>query len=246
MRDKTFDNSIRDKVRAFEPHVPENVWANIEAGLDQKPLVSLDRGKNKFFWLRVAAVTLVFIGAGMFYINRPREVIYLTANGKKENIKAIVSSIESTTGQKPSGQENENKVEQIIRKPFVGQQKAAIEKAEEQALVAVLLEETNLTASAPVLEHPILAEEVKRPELNALYSSVQEKKLVNVFIDEQPGLIVLAREPSKDKKRFGVSDLLNYIVKPVNQGDQKVLSFADDDEGSIRVAVHLKALKIKL
>lgn len=245
MQDKIFDKSIRTKVQAFEPKVPEGIWADIAVSLEEKPVASLKQEKNRFFWLRMAAAIIVLIGAGTFYMNRPREIIYLTANGKKEDIKTIVSSVETTTGQKPLEQGSVNGAEQITRKSFVGQRKASSERAEQQALVAAT-EETNLIASAPAFAHPVLSEEVKRPELNVLDSGTHEEKLVNVFIDEQPGLIILAQEPSKDKKRFGAGNLLNYVVKAVDQRDQKVLSFANDEEGTIKVALNLKALKIKL
>lgn len=244
MQDKVFDKSIRDKLQSFEPKVPTGLWTNIAAGLEEKPVVPLKRRNNRFFWIRIAAAVIIFIGMAMFYINRPREIIYLTVSNKQGNKEVIMPESQSIELAPLLNEKVQEMKQPKVVKSFTSE-RTKNDGQTAPAMSFVQEEEQDVSAPMPVFKHPTLEEEVKRTAFTMPHPAVREEQLLPTFVDETPDLLAV-KASTKDKKRFGAADLLNYVVKSVDQRDEKLLSFANDEEGTIKVAVNLKALKIKL
>jgi len=244
MQDKQFDDRLKEKLGAFEPQVPRHTWENIVSKLDEKKVIPLARKQPGFLWLKVAAAVIAVMGALMLYVNRPKEIIYLTANKK----------LETPQENKPAAKPIVGNINvQPMRQPAI---KPATQTVVDVVNVKNVTEKTIATFSRNILEEkaktPDLAD--MEPKLALAELSLDElidKRALYVYEAQQSPLeenapAIGAKEPLKEKRKFGVGDLLNYVVSSVDQGKEKVVSFANDDEGTIKVAVNFKALRTRL
>lgn len=249
MQDKKFDEQLRAKFSSYTPEVPAHLWENIAEKLDEKELASkqvipLKKKSTSFWWIKVAAAIVAVIGISLFYKSKPQEVIYLTANKKVEQMQASaeVNKLPEKAG-----------VSMVVL-----QQKESSPQHIELAgadLKSVQTEEQNASGIKEPFTHETIMEEVTgtdvAPKEPVSIMAVPELQQVAVeealFVqrNELPAKVD-AQEPLKGKKKFGVASLLNVVVSSVDQHDEKVISFANDDEGTIKVAVNFKALRMRL
>lgn len=242
IRDKQFDDRLKERLNAFEPQVPKHTWGDIVSKLDEKNVVPLKKRGTKFLWLKAAAAVVIMVGVLMLFLNKPKEIIYLTANKK----------IETREEHKPTAKKTpmRNVSAQTTEQPPI--------KPTEQTIaeVANVRQKTSTAALRNILE-----EKAKAPDLVVIASKValaepRPGELIDkgeLYVNEvqQPSLeentpAIVATEPLREKRKFGVGNLLNYVVSSVDQGKEKVISFANDDEGTIKVAVNFKALRMRL
>jgi hypothetical protein len=231
MQDKEFDKKLQEKIGAFTPKVPEHLWDNIVREVHGQPVVPSKRNGAASSWLKIAASIAVVLTTITLYVKRPHEVIYLS--GKKaqqiEQKGVLQSQTPAVVTAKNEGMEWNTDKSQNLRHEAV-EQKTLIEVA---------------TQNEKSVPHQPFDAEIKGPDIVLVKN---EAKLP----EHIASLPLILSEPveeeraKKNKKGFAVSDVLNYVVASVNQGDKKVISFANDDEGILKVALDLKALKTKL
>lgn len=241
MPDETFDKGIREKFESFEPKIPNDLWSSIAEQLDENavmPITGRAKRKSPFVWLRVAAAIAVLIGLGMYYVRRTPEVVYLSA--KEE---AINEKVKEEEAKAPV--QAETKSGDIVddRQAAKSYDYASNVRSKEQAAAVTespLIEDEQVELRRPVIEEEVIAIHAPLYEMD----DASENK-VQLALVKTPALsdkVLKLRE----KKSFGVDEILNYVVRSVGHGEERVLSFASDDEGTLKVAVDLKAIKIKL
>ncbi len=241
MPDETFDKGIREKFESFEPKIPNDLWSSIAEQLDENPMMPIAgraKRKNTFTWLRVAAAVAVLIGLGMYYVRPTSEVVYLSA--KEEVIDKKVKEEEAKASVRL-----ETKSGDIVddRQASKSYDYASNVRRKEQAAIA--LESRAAEAEHVELRRPVIEEEVFAVEAPSYERGDGSPSHVQLSLVKTP---VLSDKSFKlrEKKSFGVDEILNYVVRSVGHGEEKVLSFASDDEGTLKVAVDLKAIKIRL
>lgn len=242
MQDKLFDKDIRDMVHNYEPQVPADLWKKIESELDgnRHKVVEINSNKTGGWWLKIAAAIVALLGGISWLTQQRNEVLYLHAD--KSNITVTEEPPETfaqTTGKSNIEFDGNTSVLPHDAEAPIIVAHFASERMEEPVLYA----ETGKDAA----RERRLDQEVSGPLLALGERSSRDL----VFVREIPlakinGGIIEASTTQQKKKTLMVSDLLNYVVAPMNKGEEKVLSFTNDDEGSIRLAISLKALKARL
>lgn len=231
MQDKEFDKKLQEKIGAFTPKVPEHLWDNIVKEVHGQSIVPSKKDSVALSWLKIAASIAVVLTAITLYVKRPHEVIYLS--GKKvqqiEQKEVLQSQIPAVATAKNEVIEWNTDKSQIPR----------YETVEQKTLIEVATQDEKSTPHQP------FDAEIKGPDILLVKNEVKLPEHI-------ASLPLILSEPVKEervkrnKKGFAVSDVLNYVVASVNQGDKKVISFANDDEGILKVALDLKVLKTKL
>ncbi|QNL50429.1 hypothetical protein H8S90_02050 [Olivibacter sp. SDN3] len=240
MQDKLFDREIKNIVHNYEPRAPVDLWGKIERELDvnHPKVVAINRGRARVSWLKIAAAIVALLGAVSWFTRQKNEVIYLQADKSKTTLAnerpnsfarmAIKSSI------------NSNKEVSVL--PRDAEHSTLSEHFPSRDIKETLYVEHGTVERRggrieQEVSRPMLAvSEDRIPSLLAV-NSLPLVNVNNVAIEEP------AKPLEKEKRTLAVSDLLNYVVAPMNKGEEKVLSFTNDDEGSIKLAINLKALK---
>lgn len=231
MQDKEFDKKLQEKIGAFTPKVPEHLWDNIVKEVHGQSMVPSKKDSAALSWLKIAASIAVVLTAITLYVKRPHEVIYLS--GKKvqqiEQKEVLQSQTPAVVTAKKEVMEWNTDKSQIPR----------YETVEQKTLIEVATQDEK---SVP---HQSFDAEIKGPDILLVKNEVKLPEHIASLplITSEP---VEEESVKRNKKGFAVSDVLNYVVASVNQGDKKVISFANDDEGILKVALDLKALKTKL
>lgn len=238
MQDNIFDRAVKSKVDSFEPKVPDRLWVNISAQLNERNVAPLKKNK-KFAWMKMAAAIVLLLIGATWYTHRSKEVIYLTANTKQQ----------ATAEEKqPVLAQNEPMRSASVMDRVVQPMNDEGEKNPSKTTVVQHPIEIPITEEMPtsVYRRPVIEEEVSQSALTPIYAGIALTDEIRASNLVQTAVLVQQRDQKKDKKKFEVSDVLNYLIGSMNQGKDKVVSFANDDEGSLKVAVDFKALKIKL
>jgi len=255
MQDKQFDQFFKDKVGRFEPPVPGHIWENIQQQLDPGPTVVLHKKRRNVWWIQVAAAVVLVVGATVFYINRPTEVVYLTAKkvqeaGERRQNEGIVSTklkIAETRENAVNNKENSLAVEQVSQVSEVNVIPRQI--AQKHHVDTKKTFDVPMSGSEAVeIMHPVMVDEIKTADLVA--TAIEKAISVQNEMPRQASFVdSVSNEPMKrvkNKKEFAAGDILEYVASSVNPRNEKIVSFASDEEGTIKVAVNFKALKIKL
>ncbi|MFC6099689.1 hypothetical protein [Olivibacter domesticus] len=231
MQDRGFDEKLREKIGAFTPNVPEHLWYNIEKEIDEQPKVSLKRRNVSLGWIKIAASIGVVLVTITLYVKKPHEVIYLSGKAiqqveQKEVLQPQIAEVATT---------NDGVIELHADKP----QGLKEEYIEQKPVIDVAVQDEQTSPHQPINA------EITRPNILLVENHVKLPEHIAslALIPSEP---VEETKLKRNKKAFAVSDVLNYVVASVNQGDKKVISFANDDEGILKIALDLKALKTKL
>ena len=232
MRDKEFDKKLQEKIGTFTPKVPEHLWDNIVKEVHGQQVVPSKKNSAALSWLKIAASIAVVLTAITLYIKRPHDVIYLS--GKKVQQIEQKKVLQSQTPRVATAKN------EVIKWNTDKSQNLRHEAIEQKGLMeggAVQDEQ-----SAP---HQPFNAEIKGPDILLVKNEIKLPEHIASLplILSEP---VAEERVKRNKKGFAVSDVLNYVVASVNQGDKKVISFANDDEGILKVALDLKALKTEL
>lgn len=245
MQDDTFDKKIREKFGSFEPKVPKDLWSDIAVQLDQqRSMTDIRQQKKKktFIGWSIAATIVLVVGWGAWYM-RPVDRVYLSAN--KKIIEEGTTQISADAPQSVGKSSLPDDIPDNDQVPV--SHNTHLTDAVRLSAVAIRTKEVQLAANTSItsLARPVLENEVIAVEVPAYENKLVSETELRVTAIEIPRLDrKVLKEREKDD--FGVSKILNYVVGSVDHGETKVLSFASDDEGTLKVAVDLKALKVKL
>ena len=254
MQDKQFDQFFKDKVGRFEPPVPGHIWENIQQQLDPGPTVVLHKKRRNVWWIQVAAAVVLVVGAIMFYINRPTEVVYLTAKKVQQQEmphqgKGVVSA-EPVAKEKRSHATNNKESSRVVEQVSKARKESAMPKQMAQqsdAGIKASFDDAIPMSEAVKITHPMMADEIKTADLAAIdmetMPAQHEMAQREPFEDTVPGGPM---KRIKNKKELAAGDILEYVASSVSPRNEKIISFASDEEGTIKVAVNFKALKIRL
>ncbi|MGK9127904.1 hypothetical protein M1D52_04545 [Olivibacter sp. SA151] len=244
MRNDIFDEEVRKKLDSFEPQVSNKVWSNIAEQLDQQTTGSGARPlqmKRALMRWSIAAMIALTLGLGITYIKQPRKVVYLSA--KKEVIKDEGAALPLPVTKSNNGI---GKGEKMVHRSVSPARRDLKERIDGRKIT--VSENRAMTDPDVIMEdtgnRPMIVNEVVSVAVSPGNGRVEQPALQFAFI-ETPTLKD-TKVKSQEKKNFGIGEILNYVVGSVDHGDAKVLSFASDDEGTLKVAVDLKALKVRL
>lgn len=244
MQDNLFDEAVRKKLDSFEPGVRADLWLTVAEQLDQQavePITKPLKTKKVLRWWSIAAMLAFGLGMGLIYVKQPHEVVYLSA--KKEALKEEKDEIISSVPQ-----ENREVVENngvvstspsLVKRDLTKKSSDRKITDPENKLVTAIESAAASTGNRPTIDNEVVTIAVPP------YSERTEEKELQLVFLETPKLNDRGLK-NREKKNFGIGEILNYVVGSVDHGDAKVLSFASDDEGTLKVAVDLKALKVKL
>ena len=93
MKQDKWTQQLHDKLAEHEMAAPDDLWADIEAALEQVPVSPLHREKSRFValrrWTAAAAVAALLLGGGYLWFRQPTTA--LQTNSKE------TANIEETT-----------------------------------------------------------------------------------------------------------------------------------------------------
>lgn len=252
---KEFDKQLREKFEGFRPEAPTGLWNKIAAQLDgeePRSVVPMPAKRRRFptWWMAVAATLLVVCGV-LYWQSRPVSVMYLHAQLDTEEVpeKAVV---------KPNAREKapESKAEPLdlerLRRVFARRNRAVNVKERPQVAARepqpeeVRREEAvdppqQLATSEP--ENPsfdILSKQ--RDSLESEIAHVPDIEPLVVVEDEEETMLASTEQI---RQPFGLSNILNYVVGTVDQRDEKLVTFSNDEEGSLKLDFNFGLAKNK-
>lgn len=262
IQDKTFDRLFKDKLDSFEGNVPTDMWGRISNELDGgekhgrseekvAPFVKPKMRESGIRWSYAASIALL-LGIGVVLLNRPKSIIYLNAGNQ---LPEMAEELDRYTVDVPG--ESQWSDQRDVQADDEQLEYAALglhEHDKEDALSAVdwgTQRNTDIHTENPLAESDLPASnvaEVKNPTIAVELSEepiVVDENAFAVLASNVPHLVVVEDSYPAEKKSFDVSKVLNYVVGVVDKGDDKVLAFKRDDEGSISIAFNLKSLRRK-
>ncbi|GAA4798952.1 hypothetical protein GCM10023231_29630 [Olivibacter ginsenosidimutans] len=245
IQDKQFDKQLQAKFNTYEPEVPAHLWGNIADKLNDHQVIPLKKKSTKFLWLKVAAAISAVIGMSLFYRNQPREIIYLRAAKTAENMPRQAVEVKHPpmeTVQTLVG----NQQEKVVGRPVTKARVRPVRSTEQAYPIVVttvmhnaINDEVKQTAIVAVEQKPTMVTPDVQQMVRAELGVAQEVNLPAHVKTEM-------QEAPKGKKPFGMGNLLNAVISSVDQGEERIISFTNDSEGTIKVAVNLKALRTRL
>ncbi|MFB2118062.1 hypothetical protein [Parapedobacter sp. 2B3] len=255
-----FDRQLAGKFESFRPGVPSGLWDKIASKLDEQEQSNIVPIKQQrrfpIRWISVAASVLVVCGF-VYWYNRPVEVTYLQ-NPVAQEEEADAPAIEEPAHEPAAAVEpldmdrlkqlfakrnrtpkNESKQEiQMAETPPANRPAEAADSqpviTEETASPTQVFAKNNEQATPPSANQPVSEEAIA-----ATVPDIQPP----VIMEEEEETLLAAVEASKQP--FGVSNILNYVVGAVDQRDEKLITFSNDGEGSLKLDFNFSLAKNK-
>lgn len=265
-RDKKneFDRLLADKFENFRPDAPTELWDKIASKLDEQEQSNIVPIKQQrrfpIRWISVAASILVVCGM-IYWFNRPVVVTYLqnpVTHVEEAEIPAVeelkpepapmVEPLDIDRLKQPSARQRPNNKNQPKVNPAETLQASETQQASRSAETTDnqrLITEGTLSAT-----HAL----AKNDELITLPSAgrpISEEAIVATVPDIQPPVVLEEEEETllaaaeASKQPFGVSNILNYVVGAVDQRDEKLVTFSNDGEGSLKLDFNFSLAKNK-
>lgn len=256
-----FDRQLRGKFEDFRPEVPAGLWDKIATRLDAQekagvvPMVG-KRRRLPAWWMAVAA-TLVAVCGVTYWYNRPVSVTYLQGGIVAEEGFAEPAAADTLQQDDPVPAVEPLDVERLKRffakkdrKPEGNNspqpppaEKQTVEQHVETAVPQLAANET-VQSRTYIAEKAMVEAELPVEELGS------EKAILANVPDIQP-LVALEEEETmlasaaQTKQAFGLSNILNYVVSTVDQREEKLVTFSNDDEGSLKLDFNFGLAKNK-
>ncbi len=241
MQDKDFDQLFKNSFENFEVEPGANTWNQIEQRMGRKPKVRV----LNYRWMAAASVAI--IAAAALLINTDTEPMKLTGKSKVKPAETIdksnaaiqdISPVETITG---AGDE-----QQVASVPSLSRKGEVSTEKQEVISEPVKQEQgTTLIAQAPQPQ----AQQDKQPVINnpGAESGIASAAVAEEKPAEQTSLAKIAQEKQDEGKRrsFSVGRLVNSIVAKVDNREDKVIEFRDEDDTSILSGINLGFLRIK-
>lgn len=242
-----FDRQLADKFKDFKPNVPAGLWDRIATQLDAQqshPVIPLKKRRFTTRWMSVAAAILMVCGM-VYWYNRPIPVTYLQGRvATHEEVASDPDGIDVTA--KAPTPEPIPEVEPLD----IAQLKRVFTKKNRQRTITTAVQPKNLPAESTEIQQ-LTAHETASPKdtptapIHAAETQPTEQafpaEAVAAVPDIQP-LVVLEEEEetllaaeNTGRQPFGISNILNYVVGTVDQREEKLVTFSNDDEGSLKL-----------
>jgi len=260
-KDNEFDRQLAGKFENFRPEVPRGLWDKIASKLDEQEqgnIVPIKQPRRSTtWWISVAASVLMVCGL-VYWYNRPVEVTYLqnpVVDVEEADTPAVeepaldpaaaaepldIDRLKRLFAKRDRTPKNENE-----RETFVAETPKADQTADAADNPPVVAEEavspTQALAKNDGQATPISADQ---PAIeDAVAATVPDIQPPVVLEEEEETLLAAAEEPKKQP--FGVSNILNYVVGAVDQRDEKLVTFSNDGEGSLKLDFNFSLAKNK-
>lgn len=243
-----FDKQLQKKLEGFRPEVPEGLWDKIAAQLDADETRFVVRApvKRRLFptWWMAAAATLLVVCGVLYWQNRPVAVTYLRAHVD------TMAEPEEDAAEPPTPVKAAESVEEPVAEPldmerlrrvFAKRSRKVKARQDQPAKEAKRQPEEAPFARAVKLEQLTTGEPenlssdkfLERPDsLETAIAKVPDIEPLVVLEDTEETILA-----STDgvKQPFGLSNILNYVVGTVDQRDEKLVTFSNDEEGSLKL-----------
>ncbi|MEC3880713.1 hypothetical protein [Parapedobacter sp. 10938] len=255
-----FDRKLAGKFDNFHPEVPNGLWDKIASKLDEQEqggIIPVKRhGRFPTWWISVAASVLLVCGI-VYWYNRPVAVTYLQspmAHVEETEVLVVeepavpaptvepldIDRLKRLFAKRNRAPKNENKPETLETKTPSIERPAetsggTITITEETPTSTHALAKNGEPAAIPSAEQQSLTEEA----VAATVPDIQPP----VMLEEEEETLLAAAEASKQP--FGVSSILNYVVGAVDQRDEKLVTFSNDGEGSLKLDFNFSLAKSK-
>jgi hypothetical protein len=256
MQDKEFDELFRSKLDGLEAGPSANVWAGIVEGLE-----SARRRRRLAPWLSIAASIVVLIGIGVFFI--PNKISTHTEPSVKNPTVTItppVTKVQVATTQphKPAAPntpvklKRETEIARVETKPTIdhlapkaddtAQIPAKTPVNADRQLMANIPAKTT-TPVKPVVPDATIQLAVKQSIDQLPVSGLKPDKLAGRSLaDNKKDSVAVKRK----HRIHNFGDLVNMVVNKLDKRQDKVIQFADDEEGDSHLTgVNLGIVKIK-
>jgi hypothetical protein len=264
MQDKEFDDLFQSKLDNFGLEPSEQVWQNIDAGLDGKR-----RNKSIFPLLGVAASIIILITAGILFI--PKKEVIKPGKSNKNNVavsKVIPPAIKPREHAPVNTPVAKNEQIADTQTPAIHTSHGYHTKKAEMP-VARNAHDMQMATTQPVKIEPVKADEqpvlaVVQKKENEITTPAAQATVVPIILKqpdaiETPGMLaqpVLAsahlpavKQNKPVVKKHGIrniGDLVNLVVAKVDKRKDKVIEFTDtDDDETTITGVHIGAIRIK-
>lgn len=247
-KNNDFDRQVAGKFENFRPEVPSGLWDKIASKLDeqeQSSIVPIKQRRFPTWWITVAATVLMVCGI-VYWYNRPVEVTYLQNPVVHEEEAGTPAVEEPTPAQVPSVEpldidrlkqlfakrnrkvENETRQEtQIAGTQHVNR---PVEATNNQPAITEAVPPTSVLANnTELITPPSMDRTATGEEIAATVPDIQPP----VVLEEEEDVLLAATE--EPKQPFGISNILNYVVGTVDQRDEKLVTFSNDSEGSLKL-----------
>ena len=241
-----FDRHMADKFKDFKPSVPAGLWDRIATQLDaqqSRPVIPLKR-KRRFptWWMSVAATLLVVCGIAYWY-NRPTPITYLQGRvAAHEHTEEPGAPVVNVPTEAPA-QEPIPEIEPLDRERL----KRIFAKKNRQRPVATEAQPVDRPAKSTETQQLATHEVVHPTETLPVEQAVVAEEVAAVpdiqplVVLQEEGILLAAENTSRQP--FGISNILNYVVGTVDQREEKLVTFSNDDEGSLKLDFNFSLAK---
>lgn len=254
-----FDRQLAGKFDDFRPKVPNDLWDKIASKLDEQEQGTAVPIKQRLrfpsWWISIAAGVLMVCGI-VYWYNRPVMVTYLqnpvvhaeedmpvVEEPAPEPTPAVepldIDRLKQLFAKRNRQAKNENEAEmQVAKKQQVDR---STETTDNQLLIAE--EAVPTTQALAKNDEPHVSPPAGRPiREEAIAATVPDIQPPVVLEEEEETLLATTEE---SKQPFGVSNILNYVVGAVDQRDEKLVTFSNDSEGSLKLDFNFSLAKNK-
>ncbi|SEL51110.1 hypothetical protein [Parapedobacter koreensis] len=248
-----FDRQLREKFSDFKPEAAADLWDKIAAQLDAQEhgrvvAMATKKRRSPTWWISVAAALLAVCSV-VYWFNRPVSVTYL----QRPLADAAVAKPAAPTVVEESAAEPPIERLDIARLKRVFARK---DKRSDRNIAVRPLDTMTQNSGQPVQnrgDQRLATHKVAPPETPTLEAKrvaavtlpVEQPEAVEEVLasvpDIQP-LVVLEEEEEtmlasaeEGKQHFGISNILNYVVGTVDQREEKLVTFSNDGEGSLKL-----------
>jgi len=261
MHDNDIDKLFRSKLNDFEVEPSANVWAGISTELGNAP-----KRKSIVPMLRIAAGIAVIISAGLFFLPKKQVVIESTKGPKLAiNRGTKPAAVHSTQLQVPVQTPAVNvnpQVRQMASVPAVKHNMVAVNNTTVQTPANGGVPQQPMVDPVkidPAVNTQTIANVTTNSNTNKAVVPDPTTPIVDhptdnapIFNTAKPAVVIAAlpanddnkQEPAK-KRRFSLGKVLNAVVGAVDKRQDKLIEFADSDEGETITGINIGILKVK-
>jgi len=260
-RDKNndFDKQLAGKFENFRPEVPNGLWDKIASKLDEQDqgnIIPIKQQRRFPTWWIAAAASVLLVCGIVYWYNRPVTVTYL------QSPVAYVEEAEAAVVEEPAPEPvpvveplDIDRLKQLFAK------RNRVPKSENKQEIRVAEMPANRPAEAAD-NQPAITEETASPTQalakndepttpSSAGQPVSREAIAATVPDIQPPVVLEEEEETllaateESKQPFGVSNILNYVVGAVDQRDEKLVTFSNDGEGSLKLDFNFGLAKNK-
>lgn len=256
-----FDRQLAGKFENFRPEVPGGLWDKIAATLDKQEQDNVIPIKHQrrfpTWWISVAASALLVCGI-VYWYNRPVTVTYLQNPVVQHEEQADAPVIEEPVvepgpviepvdvdrlkqlfARRNRKTKSENQPETQVAEP------QHIDRPAEGIDSPLLIADRTISPEDPLATNDgsATSSSAGRPAIGeAVAATIPDIQPPVVLEEDEETLLAATEEP---KPPFGISNILNYVVGTVDQRDEKLVTFSNDGEGSLKLDFNFGLAKNK-